>query len=455
MFGPQFRLSAAVVLAAALLPLNGSLAAGSSTKGALLAFSVFNGKDHDLRLSRLNHGRWSRPTSLGTEGNDDFAPTLSTDAQGNLWVAWSAHPRQDPAKATLYYSVVRNGVASRPEPIHTGFDSNTGPNLLVDQNGSVWLAFSGNQGDGDEIYVTRFTNGTWQIPTAVSQFDRLPDVQPVLSLDNGQLSVTWSGMQDNQYKTFQARLENGAWSSEKTIAASRQAWARHSASKLPSRPAFLDSLEPASIHVPGARGVQSLSLPFGKVSAKRKLEPQKTTRAATADVVIAGFGDSITDGGYPAVLEDILRGQGLNIDVIDFGKSGETTVQGVGRVGGACSSGAATFILEGNNDAKAGIGVFTTAVNLYTMAGICQSSGSLPFLGTLMPDIKTGTGGVVPVVNGYVELITDFLVIPFADHYSALVGNWGAYTSDGLHPNGAGDLIISNVWINAAISYGL
>jgi lysophospholipase L1-like esterase len=101
---------------------------------------------------------------------------------------------------------------------------------------------------------------------------------------------------------------------------------------------------------------------------------------ASAQVRYVAFGDSITAGvgdesptyggeGYTRRLQDLLRSRGINAFVDNFGKGGEDTVEGLGRIDSALSGGGdALLLMEGTNDITTNIGPETTLQNLVLMA---------------------------------------------------------------------------------------
>ncbi|HNZ97003.1 MAG TPA: GDSL-type esterase/lipase family protein, partial [Thermoanaerobaculia bacterium] len=54
---------------------------------------------------------------------------------------------------------------------------------------------------------------------------------------------------------------------------------------------------------------------------------------AFGDSITLGYGDSATGGGYPQRLESSLRSDGFPVTVRNRGIGGETTAQGLARIG--------------------------------------------------------------------------------------------------------------------------
>ncbi|MFT7492145.1 MAG: acyl-CoA thioesterase-1 [Pseudohongiellaceae bacterium] len=93
--------------------------------------------------------------------------------------------------------------------------------------------------------------------------------------------------------------------------------------------------------------------------------------ALTADAVILAFGDSLTSGvgarknkNYPAVLAQLT-----GLQVINAGIAGETTAQGLARLGQALdqSSPDLVILIEGGNDMLRGLDLVQAKANLRKM----------------------------------------------------------------------------------------
>jgi len=89
-------------------------------------------------------------------------------------------------------------------------------------------------------------------------------------------------------------------------------------------------------------------------------------------VTIVALGDSLTAGyqlppgkGFPAQLERALRGEGLDVRVVDAGVSGDTTSGGLARLDWSVGEEAdAVIVALGGNDALRGLDPATTRENL-------------------------------------------------------------------------------------------
>jgi len=94
--------------------------------------------------------------------------------------------------------------------------------------------------------------------------------------------------------------------------------------------------------------------------------------AALAQTTIVALGDSLTAGyqlapgmGFPAQLERALREDGLDVEILDAGVSGDTTSGGLARLDWSVGPEAdAVIVALGGNDALRGLPPETTRKNL-------------------------------------------------------------------------------------------
>jgi lysophospholipase L1-like esterase len=195
-----------------------------------------------------------------------------------------------------------------------------------------------------------------------------------------------------------------------------------------------------------------------------------TTTSTTIPVVVVpqvaiGFGDSITVG-YPYVsgpgdgrrigaweplVESALNASNGSWQVLNYGLEGETTYQGLNRIGSVLEGrgGAYILILEGTNDYEWGISYNTTVYNLGAMLDKASAAGVTPIISTLTPDSQPNIGGLKNIPNTYNPAITSMAQqkkVTVCDQYAALIGNWSSMTYDNLHPNSAGYQVMASTW---------
>ncbi|MDK9706515.1 MAG: GDSL-type esterase/lipase family protein [Desulforhopalus sp.] len=178
-----------------------------------------------------------------------------------------------------------------------------------------------------------------------------------------------------------------------------------------------------------------------------------TTAAHAAN--ITAFGDSITaghssrSGGYPPKLSSQLNSNSKPSIVVNYGRSGEKTSEGVGRIDSVLRAFPANLILimEGTNDVRSGISVETTKFNLQTMINKAKSAGATPVLSNLTPSDRGGSATLIPQTwNPMINALASSNGIRLADNYAAVAANWASLNADGIHPNDSGYQVIANTW---------
>lgn len=178
--------------------------------------------------------------------------------------------------------------------------------------------------------------------------------------------------------------------------------------------------------------------------------------ARSAPVVLF-FGDSLTAGlgldpedAFPAQVQRIAQQQGLEIDVINAGLSGETTAGGLRRVGWVLRREVDVFVLAlGANDGLRGL---PTDLTLNNLRGIIQAvqerqpNAVIVLAGMLAPP-NMGPDYTEAFAGLFQSLVEEFELpfIPFL--LEGVAGEPALNLPDGIHPNPKGQQIIAQtVW---------
>lgn len=173
---------------------------------------------------------------------------------------------------------------------------------------------------------------------------------------------------------------------------------------------------------------------------------------------IVAFGDSITAGfgatAYSVYLQQILNANNCNSIVINEGKSGEQTTEGVKRIDSVIAKHKPNFILimEGANDARSGVSAEVTAANLGTMMDKAVAAGVIPKMSSITPNTEGGTENkaIPEVYNPKIQQQAANRGVSFVDNYSALAGpSWPSYNYDGLHMTNLGQNVIAQEFYNS------
>jgi acyl-CoA thioesterase I len=164
--------------------------------------------------------------------------------------------------------------------------------------------------------------------------------------------------------------------------------------------------------------------------------------------VIVTFGDSLTQGvegkSYPAFLQDLLDEKGYPYRVDNQGVSGDTSTDGLARIGNVIAAHPAVVVLEfGGNDGLRGVPVENTRRNLAEMITRLEAAKIPVVLAgiTLPPNygpdyVKPFTAIYPDLAKQYKVRLMPFLLVHVFDQPDLM-------RSDGIHPTEPGNRIVA------------
>jgi acyl-CoA thioesterase I len=168
--------------------------------------------------------------------------------------------------------------------------------------------------------------------------------------------------------------------------------------------------------------------------------------AAADTTKILAFGDSLTSGfrlpsgeGFPAKLEGRLRGEALDVRVVNAGVAGDTTAGGLARLDWALAEKPDLVILElGANDALRGIDPDTVHTNLDKIIAKVQASGARLLLAGMRAPPNWGEEYQDKFDRIYPELARAHDVTLYPFFLDGVATKPELNQADGLHPNERG-----------------
>ncbi|WP_417909722.1 SGNH/GDSL hydrolase family protein [Candidatus Electronema sp. PJ] len=177
--------------------------------------------------------------------------------------------------------------------------------------------------------------------------------------------------------------------------------------------------------------------------------PKAAKPVPKADVVLC-FGDSITAGyknnrkiAYPTYLQDLVDSTKKSLVVINAGKGGENTFQGLSRFDKVLADSQPKYviIMEGANDVVERLSPSATSFNLQNMAQKAKAAGAVPIMSTITPNSNSDFAPE----NYNPEIVTAAANAGFTlvDTYSRVITEWKNINTDGLHPNARGAKMIA------------
>lgn len=185
------------------------------------------------------------------------------------------------------------------------------------------------------------------------------------------------------------------------------------------------------------------------------------------------FGDSITQGvlelkrrdlrlttgnNYPALLQGKLQSLDPAWRVVNRGRGGEHTFEGVGRLPSTLASDKSGFvlILEGTNDAQACLDSNVATNNLRNMVRIARGNQSIPIIGTIPPSFRNNpcADEFINVVNNNIRGFAGAESVVVAEIFNGM--NQRALFGispgrDPLHPNEQGYRVMADIWYQAML----
>ncbi len=191
-----------------------------------------------------------------------------------------------------------------------------------------------------------------------------------------------------------------------------------------------------------------------KLLAAGSLTPVTVPAFAETPFSIVALGDSLTAGyglppedAFTTRLEQRLTQNGLNVEVINAGVSGDTSKGGLARVDWSVPDGSDLVIVElGANDALRGISPAETAKNLDAIVTRLKRRGISVLLAGMLAPPNMGTEYENAFNAIYPELAEKHGVELYPFFLDGVAADPKLNQADGIHPNAAGtDVIVERL----------
>ena len=186
-------------------------------------------------------------------------------------------------------------------------------------------------------------------------------------------------------------------------------------------------------------------------SAPAQQVEAKTPAVRDDRPAIVAFGDSLTAGfgaepgnSYPDFLQKDLDAAGLKWRVVNAGVSGDTTTDGINRLGEVLAEKPRIVIVEfGGNDGLRGLPIETTRANLEQIVSTILNSGAKVVLAGMTLPPNYGPEYIRSFEKVYQDLGAKYKVtrIPFL--LEGVATKRDLMQRDGLHPTGPGNAIVA------------
>jgi lysophospholipase L1-like esterase len=338
----------------------------------------------------------------------------------------------------------------------------------LDRAGSPWVVWSKYDGEDYEVFGSRLEKTGWVGEEKLTD-DPGSDAWPGLAFFGGGVPVVvWANVH-GRISSLRARIfAAGAWGPPFELLAGREEVAEPRVSTREGRlvVAWRSGGESRSMTL-SDDDLRSRRAPISEARDPGLAEPGRDENAYIA------FGDEITFGwidagpaaeiGYVPRLETLLTGRFGLSTVANEGVPGETTVNGLGRMGDVLANNPGRYLLlmEGSNDVVTpGLSLDASAFNLEQMVLKCVEAGVLPVLSTIIPRNDHYWADVffrkrIADLNDEVARVALNLKLPFVDMFNTFLdfpaadGGWPSLLSDPAHPNERGYEVIARTWAEA------
>ncbi|MEM9470384.1 MAG: arylesterase [Pseudomonadota bacterium] len=187
-----------------------------------------------------------------------------------------------------------------------------------------------------------------------------------------------------------------------------------------------------------------------KLLAAGSLTPLTVPAFAETPFSIVALGDSLTAGyglppedAFTTRLEQRLKQNGLNVEVVNAGVSGDTSKGGLARVDWSVPDGSDLVIVElGANDALRGISPAETAKNLDAIVTRLKQRGISVLLAGMLAPPNMGKEYEDAFNAIYPELAEKHGVELYPFFLDGVAADPKLNQADGIHPNAAGTGVI-------------
>jgi acyl-CoA thioesterase-1 len=166
---------------------------------------------------------------------------------------------------------------------------------------------------------------------------------------------------------------------------------------------------------------------------------------------IVAFGDSLTAGlglsaqeAYPALLQERLKKDGYDYEVVNSGVSGDTSAGGVRRIDWTLDGDVRVLILElGANDFLRGQPITETKKNLAEIIDRAQSKNVKVLIAGMLAPTSTGREYEDQIRKMFTDLAQEKKVTLIPFFLEGVGGVESLNQQDGIHPNPAGSKIVA------------
>ncbi len=442
-----------------------------------LAWLDYSRGECTLKVTKINDDlsqqSWRINYSSITEAS---SPKIIVDNLNQVWIFWTGKKGQGDDIFCLTY----NGLSwSNPTNLTS---ENPFPDILpqagIDGNGRLWLVWSGYDGSNYEIFYCFQDGSGWSAIKKITDNSR-GDLFPSLTFVSETIPVVaWSQPQPGKQVVLASYLLEGQWSSPAEI------FQTETSSIIPRLTASFDQI---ALLLQCGDEILSLKLTLSELFPhKNKKDPPPLSSSSTAAQAppiavnslleenhYTAFGDSITYGyldyhpapelGYIPRLDEIMDQHYGDTEIINEGRLGETTPNGLSRFDDVLTTYSSQYLLlkEGTNDIIFHeISTDTSEFNIREMVRKAKNYGVLILLATIIPRNDWRWGIIyykerIYELNRRIRDIAKNERVPLIDlfeiffNYPQEDGGWTSLLSeDNVHPSEKGYQLMAESWFS-------
>ena len=164
---------------------------------------IEHGDMHQIHFSEYSQNGWTLPRVIWKGKNYINSLAINTDREGAKFLVFTEYLKS--AKVLKSISKPANENEWSESVLLSDFGrENLAASMVQDMEGVVWLFWSANRGDLDDIYLSKMVMQNWSEPIKVNVDNDVPDTNPIASLnENGEVMVEWQtfSMETGSYVT--------------------------------------------------------------------------------------------------------------------------------------------------------------------------------------------------------------------------------------------------------------
>jgi lysophospholipase L1-like esterase len=166
-----------------------------------------------IRIGRLENHTLVEAVDIGFPGGGNSQADLCFPSPGTPWIAW--HHKLGPLDEIIVQDISGRR-RWRITPL--GSSALSGPRVLSDGRGGIWIFWAGKERGGYVVAGRRFDGRSWSTEVRIAENGSRPCLQPEAILGrDGIIRMAWSAYDGSDYEIFAVENRNGRWSKPRPL----------------------------------------------------------------------------------------------------------------------------------------------------------------------------------------------------------------------------------------------